>query len=75
MSAARKVKLTEDEQAKCLAAMRRDGPQRTAKRWGLADDALLRAANGYAIQRGTRALIEQGLQQEGARTEEGEVRE
>lgn len=60
-----KVRLDKISQARVRDIIERDGQGKTAKRWGMGDRALLRAVAGYNIQRGTRALIEQGLQKEG----------
>ena len=65
MEGSRKVKLTEEQRGKVNAAIQREGsPQRLAKKWDIDDTPLLRAANGYAVQKGTRAQIELGLQKE-----------
>jgi len=65
MATGAKVKLDEAQQEKANGVIKRDGIARTARAWGMNDVALLRAVAGYNIQRGTRALIEQGLQKEG----------
>jgi len=60
-----KVRLTEEQRAKVKAAIEREGsPRKLASKWDIDDTPLLRAANGYAVQKGTRAQIELGLQKE-----------
>ncbi len=64
MAEPKKVKLSEDQQAEVALLAKRDSPQKVAKRWKISDDSLLRAMNGYPIQRGTLSLIERGLELE-----------
>lgn len=65
MARGKKVRLSEKEREKVKAVIERDkDPVKTAQRWGMNDTPLMRAKDGYPIQRGTKALIELGLQKE-----------
>lgn len=59
-----KVKLSAEERARLREVLDRESAPKVARKWGMYDEPLLRAAEGYSIQRGTQAMIRAGLAKE-----------